>query len=261
MNLKYLKLNRIIFAFLGLFFLTSFNIGNENKEKVRIFVSWPGAEFLPAYEWKIGEQKPIGIEPALIERILEIAGYDYVYVDNYNYVKDGDVRIDAILDGVADISIRSITITKERLEKVNFSYPYFTDGLSAMTLAESQITSKRDFNNKSIYADNFTTAYIWAKDNFPDSRIVSSENFLFYERPEDRLLLEQIDVYLADMSYLRNIANKNNRFKILDEKYSNEPFAIAVDKNKSKLLEDINIAIEQLSDSGELQELIKGFEN
>ncbi len=261
MNLKILEFKRIAFVLIGILLLTSFNIVTNEKEKVRIFVSWPGAEFLPAYEWKTGEQKPIGVEPALIERILEIAGYDYVYVDNYKYNRDGDVRIDAIIDGIADISIRSITITNERKEKVNFSHPYYIDGLSAMTLTGSQINSKSDFNNKTIYADDFTTAYIWAKENFPNSRLVSSESFLFYERPEERLLLEQIDVYLADRSYLQNISNKNNSFKILDEKYSDEPFAIAVDKNKTKLLKEINAAIEQLIVSGEMQELIKGFEN
>jgi len=261
MNLYFLKSKRIAFAIIGILLLTSFNLVTYEKEKVKIFVSWPGTDFLPAYEWKTGEQKPIGIEPALIERILEIAGYDYVYVDNYRYNRDGDVRIDAILDGIADISIRSITITNERKEKVNFSKPYFIDGLSAMTLIESQINSKSDFNNKTIYADNFTTAYIWAKEKFPDSRLVSSENFLFFERPEKRLLLEQIDVYLADRSFLQNVANKDTRYKVLDEKYSDEPFAIAVNKNKTKLLEDINAAIVQLNDSGEMQELVKGFEN
>lgn len=261
MNLQFLEFKRIVFVLIGILLLTSFNIVTNEKEKVKIFVSWPGAEFLPAYEWKTGKQKPTGIEPALIERILEIAGYDYVYVGNYKYNRDGDARIDAIIDGIADISIRSITITNERKEKVNFSHSYYIDGLSAMTLAESQISSKNDFNNKTIYADNFTTAYSWAKENFPNSRLVFRESFLFFERPEERLLLEQIDVYLADRSYLQNVANKNNRFKILDEKYSDEPFAIAVEKNKTKLLEDINTAIEQLIDSGEMQELIKGFEN
>jgi len=256
---KLLKIIRLGFVLVVIFSFTSFNF--VTKEKVKIFVAWPGAEFLPAYEWKVGELKPTGIEPILIERILNIAGYDYVFVDDYRYNKNGDVRIDAIVDGVADISIRAITITEERKEKVNFSQPYYIDGLSAMTLFESQIKSKSDFDNVTIYADNFTTAYDWAKENFPNSRLVSNENFLFSESPEERLRLGQIDVYLADRFYLKSITSNHSNFKVLDEKFTEEPFAIAVDKNKTQLLTDINSAIEKLIDSGEMKELIKLFDN
>jgi len=121
------------------------------------------------------------------------------------------VRIDAILDGAADISIRTITITEERREKVNFSHPYYVDGLSAMTLSESQINSKSDFDNIIIYADNFTTASDWAKENFPNSRLVSNENFLFSESPEKRLRLGQIDVYLADMGSILKALRENTQ--------------------------------------------------
>jgi hypothetical protein len=42
----------------------------EDNSKVRIFVSWPGGEGLPHYQWKRGEAKPTGIEPDFIERVL-----------------------------------------------------------------------------------------------------------------------------------------------------------------------------------------------
>lgn len=256
-NVLYLK--GIGFILILLLLLSSFSF--ETKEKVKIFVAWPGAAYLPAYEWILGEDKPRGIEPNLIEHILNEAGYSYVFVNDYDYQKDGDVRIDVILDGVADISIRSISITEERKQKVNFSIPYYYDGISAITLLESEINSIADFDDKIIYATDFTTAYTWAKENLKNATIVSEGDFPFFVAPENRLLLGQIDVYLADRSFLIQLTKENTYFKVLEEKYTEEPFAIAVDKNKTQLLKDINAAIEQLIDSGEMQKLIKDFDN
>lgn len=236
-----------------------FGCRSQDKNRIEIFVAWPGAKYLPGYKWDVDDEKPTGIEPILIEKILSTAGYEYEFVEDYNYNKDGDVRIDVILDKEADISIRSITINKERKEKVNFSIPYYYDGISAMVLDE-EIKTKEDFENKIVYAEKFTTAYDWAIKNLPNSRIVHYDDFNSNTYPSDLLLQNKIDVLLADRTYLLNVKSNNNKFKVLNKKYTKEPFGIAVDKSRPKLLKSINSAINKLKKTGELEKLTSGFE-
>lgn len=243
----------------GIILLSSFKSSSRDHDTVKIFIAWPGATYLPAYDWKIGDSKPTGVEPALIERILEKAGYDYTYVSDYNYTKYGDVRIDAITDGVADISIRSITITDERSKKVNFSQPYYYDGISGLVLKNSGINRKHDFKDKKIFANYYTTAYDWAIKNLPDSKSISYEDFYFPHSVGILLLGGFIDVYLGDRSFLTNVSLKYPQLTVLEETYTEEPFGIAVHKHKGQLLKDINSALDKLKRTGELEEIIAGF--
>ncbi len=46
---------------------------------------------------------------------------------------------------------------------------------------------------------------------------------------------------------------------LLDETYTREPFGIAVNKDKTQLLQDINSAIDKLRNSGELVRITSKF--
>ncbi len=230
------------------------------KGEVKIFIAWPEATYLPSYEWKLGAPKPTGVEPAIIERILEVAGYDYIYVPNYNYQKNGDVRIDAILDSVADISIRSITINSEREKLVDFSDPYYFDGVSALVMKESEINDREDLNNARVFAVDYTTAHTWALENLADSNIYDYTKYSNQLSPEELLRFGRIDAYLADRTHLKNLVSNSSQYKLLKDKYTKEPFGIAVRKGNTQLLTDINSAIQKLNESGELLNLTRGFD-
>jgi ABC-type amino acid transport substrate-binding protein len=256
--IKKTEMRYLLILFIGLLLISNSSC-QENDGKVKIFVSWPGASYPPGYIWEKGEAKPTGVEPKLIERILEIAGYEYTFIDDYEYNENGDVRLDVITDGKADITIRSITITEDRKQKVNFSEPYYYDGASALVLENNGIESKDDFQNKKVFAFDFTTAYDWAIGNLKESEIVTYEDFSRNQRPEQLLLEGKIDVYLGDRTYLKTFLNKSPKFKLLDETYTREPFGIAVDKDQPQLLNDINNAIEQLRSTGELEIITSEF--
>ncbi len=239
--------------------LTVHTNGQEADGKVRVFVSWPGGSYPPGYTWEKGDAKPTGIEPKLIERILEIAGYEYVFIDDYEHWGAGDVRLDVITDRRADISIRSITITEDRKQLVNFSDPYYFDGVGAVVHADSNIGSKDDFPNKKIFVYKFTTAYNWARDNLEETEIVTDRDFTGNLIPEQLFLKGKIDAYLGDKTYLRTLLHESPKLKLLDESYTREPFGIAVDKHQPQLLKDINQALEKLRSTGELEEITAGF--
>jgi ABC-type amino acid transport substrate-binding protein len=251
---------RIIFQIIIYTVLISSFSCKPKSNDVKIFIAWPGVTYLPNYDWKAGESKPTGVEPAIIERILEVAGYDYTYVPNYNYQEDGDVRIDVILDSVADISIRSISINSERDKLVDFSDPYYYDGVSALVLKKSDINTREDLNDVRVIAIDYTTAHQWAKENLPDSNIYDYTNYSKQLTPEELLRFGKVDAYLNDRTHLKNLSNNSNQYRLLSGKYTKEPLGIAVREGNTKLLNDINLAIRKLKASGELSKLTEKFE-
>lgn len=247
----------IIFSTLILFSCSE----SINKEKVKVFVSWQGGEGLPHYIWHKTKDKPEGIEPKLIERILEIAKLDYEYIKDYDAENVGDPRIESIVKGKADISIRAITINEERKQKVLFSTLYYTDGLSALVRVRSGINSLEDLNGKNVYALKFTTAYDWVKQNIPKCNLMTYEKFdTAFVEPQSLLLTGKIDAYVIDYTFLKYIQKSNPTLRVLETKFTEEKIGIAVSKSKPELLKKINKAISILEKSGEMKKLIVDFE-
>ena len=165
-------LSSLIILFFCAFLFMHFT-ENVERKKVRIYVAYPGAASLPNYYWNINEDKPQGPEPRLIEKLLTMSGYDYEYVWDIDFErKEGfDPRIQAITSGNADVSIRGITINKEREKEVLFSEPYFVDGISALVRKGSMIKSIEDLKSKKLLTYGFSTSYTWLKENCKESII------------------------------------------------------------------------------------------
>ncbi len=260
---KYLKMKKVfIIPILILLVGISCNFKNKkNTEIVKIFVSWPGTKSLPHYEWKENSPKPTGIEPEFIEEIMKRAGLKFEYVNNYEYNKNGDSRIDVLIEGKADVSIRGITITKEREEKVLFSIPYYVDGLGIMTTKNSEIQSVEDLVGKKVYAHSFTTAYTWISKNLQNSNLITYKpNQEEYVEPEQLLRDGKIDAYIIDYSFLIQSVKTNPDLRVLDIKLTFEKLGIAVSKTRKDLLEKINKAIDDLKKEGGLDDLKRKIE-
>lgn len=254
--------NKIFIAFPILFILLCCSFLNKKttNEKIKIYVASPGLEARPHYFWNLNDSFPQGIEPFLIERIFEIAEIEFEYITDFNQF-EGDPRIEAVKSGHADVSIRGISITEERKEQVAFSSPYYIDGLSALVKDSSSIYSLEDLDGKKIFAVKFTTAYDWAKQNLPNSEVISySDIILKNTSPEELVLYGLVDAYVIDYSFLKEFERKNEEFRVLNSKFTEEPYGIAVDLENEKLLKKINKALEILKKSGELEEIIAGFD-
>lgn len=231
---------------------------NSEKNKVKIFISWPGGEGMPHYQWTKGEPKPTGIEPAFLERVLETAGLEYEYVTNLIPQKTGDPRMYALTSGKADICIRAITINDERKEQVIFTNSYYTDGLSALVRKSDSLHTISDLKGKRVYTLEFTTAFNWAKENLTESTVLTYEKFdTAFIEPEGLLLENKIDAYVLDKSFLNFLASKNPELEVMSRKFTEEKIGIAVSKKRPDLVQKLNQAMEDLKRSGEFEELLK----
>lgn len=235
-------------------------VKSNSNDKVKIFVSWPGGEGLPHYIWQKNKDKPEGIEPNLIERILEIAELDYEYVKDYDAENVGDPRIESIVKRDADISIRGITINEERKKLVSFSKSYYTDGLSALVRDTSSINNLNDLKGKNVYALKFTTAYNWVNLNIPECNLMTYSKYdTAFVEPQSLLIKGEIDAYVIDYTFIKYIQKSNPTLRVLKEKFTQEKIGIAVSKSQPELLEKINKAISVLEKTGEMEKLIAGL--
>tara|TARA_B100000809_G_C14973352_1_gene471753 strand:+ start:62 stop:844 length:783 start_codon:yes stop_codon:yes gene_type:complete len=250
-----------------LLFVTLISCGlatDKNKEtmteKVKVFVSWPGAEARPHYYWDNNKNEPEGIEPQLIRRILELANLDYEFIKDFKFSGKGDPRIEAIVSGSADISIRGISINESRKTIVDFSTPYYIDGLGMLVSKNSGISNIDNLKDKKVYAHEFTTAYNWVQENISECKLVTDpQGQGDYIEPEQLLTEGKIDAYFLDYSFLKNIERNNPKLLTLESKYTREPLGIAVNKDRKDLLKAINKALRTLEKTGELDKLISGF--
>lgn len=229
-------------------------------DKVRIYAGQPGSAQRPIFQWKLGEAKPSGLEPRLIEYILNQIGVQYEYVSNYPIDGYGDERIQAITTGEADLSIQGITITEARKEKVNFSDPYYVDGLGIMVMSTSEFSSLEDLKGKKVFAYRFSTTYKWAKENLKDCQVISQEDVGLGSHPIELIRKGEISAYMSDYSGLKREKANNLDMRIFPRKYTEEKYGIAVNKEYPKLLAEINKVLAKMKSSGRLEDFTRGYE-
>ena len=70
---------------------------------------------------------------------------------------------------------------------------------------------------------------------------------------------DKIDAVIIDREPAKVFVSENEGLVILDESFTDEEYAIAVAKGNDELLEKINTSLENLKNSGKLQEIIDKY--
>ena len=70
---------------------------------------------------------------------------------------------------------------------------------------------------------------------------------------------DKIDAVIIDREPAKVFVSENEGLVILDESFTDEEYAIAVAKGNDELREKINTSLENLKNSGKLQEIIDKY--
>lgn len=253
------KLNILLFFALITLLLTACGSGDESEvdssesgdsgddyglvEEGKLIFAASG-EFKP-FSYMEGS-KMVGFDIAVGEAIADKLGLEAV---------QKKAKFSGIVTGVNkgryDIAVASHTITDERLEKVDFSEPYYYSGPVIYTRPDSDIQSAEDLKGKEISVARGTTYVEMAKkytDNIPqvDSDVVALQSLA--KGHHDAVLTDDI----TGLTAIENGLEIENRGQLgVSEQ------AVAVQKGNDKLLEAINDALKDMKESGELAELSK----
>ena len=149
-----------------------------------------------------------------------------------------------------------LTVTEDRKENVNFSDSYFETSQSILFLANSGINKVSDLENKKIGVQTGNIADIKYTEEFGEENI---ERFNKHIDAVEALKNKKIDAVVLDNEPAEFFASENDEIVMLSNVSSGEEYAIAINKDNKKLLDEINNILAEIKKSGELDEIIKKY--
>ncbi len=219
-------------------------------------------------------------EPAVLHMATEGTFPPYEYYDNGQLVgidievagaiaeklgmklETTDIAFDSIIPGVQagkyDIGMAGVTVSEDRLQQVNFSDSYAT-GVQVVIVKEGgKVQSLDDMADAIIGTQSGTTGFIYASEDFGDDHVKS---FTKTTDAVEALKNGQVDCVMLDNEPAKALvaANPDAGLSILDTAYANEDYAIAINKQNTDLLNQINAALAELKADGTLQSIIDKY--
>ena len=220
-----------------------------------VLVMATNAEF-PPYEY-VENGEIVGIDAEIAAAIAKELGMDF-RIENMEF---GSI-ITAVQSGKVDIGVAGMTVTDERLESVNFSTPYATGVQVVIVTEDSAITSVDDLFDVGGFAigvQDATTGDIYASGDIADKGLGTVERYAMGADAVQALISGKIDCVIIDNEPAKAFVAANEGLKILDTEYITEDYAIAISKKNTKLLEDINAALEKLTADGTIPAIIEKY--
>lgn len=153
-----------------------------------------------------------------------------------------------------DVIISGLGATDERKQQFNFSDVYYDNKIVVIVKEdENSIKTIDDLKGKTIgtqvgtVSDNFVSGIEGATINRYDSTVLAIMN----------LKAGKDEMTVIDMAGAVQVLGPNDGFKILEDiKITGLPYAIAINKGNDELLAQINQALKEMKESGELDAII-----
>jgi len=190
----------------------------------------------------------IGFDINLMNLIADEEGLNVAYVK-----VDLDPLLQGMAEGKYDAAISALSITPERQKYMLFSEPYFVSGQVVMVFIENNtITGKDSLGGKVVGVETGSTGAAAVN----QMSGVTAKHYTDMATAFDDLMNDKIDAVVSDDTiaslYLRNYPQS---LKMVGAPFSQEEYAIAVNKNKPELLEKINAGLSAVKSQGQLEQL------
>lgn len=213
----------------------------------------------------VGQDKaPAGYSIDLCKRVIARIGQVVGNPDlKVNWIAGSTAeRLQMVRSGKAELDCANTTQTLARLANVDFSSLIFVDGGGVILRADSPVNSIAELAGKKIAVLKDTTTEkrlrAIAPDNLPGTQILPVT-----DAREGLVMLESgaVDAYAGDRIKLVGLAVQNNpgKFVLLTEELSFEPYAIALPLGDSALRLEVNRALTQVYQSGEIETIFANW--
>jgi polar amino acid transport system substrate-binding protein len=216
--------------------------GGTGAIRVATDATWPPFEYIQTNTTEI-----VGFDIDLFDAIAARANLTVEYVN---------VAWDPLLAGMAqgtyDAAISSITIKPDRLEKMNFSHPYYVAGqIITVLTSNTDITGPETLSGKSVGVQTGTTGDDEAQSINGTTVVGYDEIGLAFVA----LMTNQIDAVICDTPVAYGYVETYDTLKTVGEILTTEEYGIAVAKGKEDLLGKINTALDALLAEGIIDQL------
>ncbi|GAB7053751.1 MULTISPECIES: transporter substrate-binding domain-containing protein [unclassified Paenibacillus] len=188
----------------------------------------------------------IEMAKALAQDLLEDANkIEFVSVTGTN-------RISYLQSGKIDLILATMSITEERAKEVDFSEPYFKSGVQLLVKADSTIQDVADLKGKKVIVVPGSTGDLGIAKQVPDAELVKLQKT---SESVQALKDGRADAFAQDNTLLYPLAGSNPEFKVVGKPFAELPWAIAVRKGESELVDWINANLKKWEDQDYFYEL------
>ena len=201
------------------------------------------AGFAPYEYYQDGEI--VGVDIDIAREIAASLGKELVIKDvSFDFI------INEIKSGKSDIGAAGMSITKERLEEVDFSVEYAISNQVVIVSENSKITNINQISNQKIAVQLGTVADSYVDENYEDAIVIRQKKYL--SMVED-LKAGKVDLIIMDSLPANEIIKSNEGLKILDEYLFTDKYGMAVKKGNKELLDKVNEVLTRLMSEGKIE--------
>lgn len=123
---------------------------------------------------------------------------------------------------------------------------------------ENTIKTVEDINGKTIGVQLGTTGDTYATD-YEKEGTAKVERYNKAADAIQALKQQKIDCVIIDEQPANSFLEKNSDISALDEEFSNEDYALCLNKSNGELLEKINFALDRLKQNGTIEQIITNY--
>lgn len=199
----------------------------------------------PPYE-SIQNGQIVGIDPDVIREFCRRNDMELV-MENMEF----GALIAAVQSGKADLAASGITVTEDRLKKIDFTIPYASAHQMVIVRKNSGIVSPDDLRGRKIGVQEGTTGDIYVKENYSEPDRYKDAATLV-----QALHFQKVDAVVLDHEPSQIFVQKNPALQLLSVPLVTENYAFAVNKSRPELLKKLNQTLEDMKRDGTLQEII-----
>jgi len=226
----------------------------NKDQKIRI-----GTKFdQPGFGLKGLDGKPAGFDVEIGKIITTELG---IPADKIEWVEaPSKVREEVIEQGKVDIVVATYTINDARKQRIDFAGPYYVAGQQIMTRKDDDsITGPDSFKDgaKKVCSVTGSTPAKTIEASLKDK---ASQLVLFdvYQKCADALKTKQVDAVTTDNVILTGfVANAPDDFKLVGEKFTQEPYGIGLKKGDTAFREFVNKTLEKIASDGRYEKAWK----
>ncbi|WP_375706034.1 transporter substrate-binding domain-containing protein [Bartonella sp. AA2SXKL] len=177
--------------------------------------------------------------------------------------QDFEGMIPGLLAKKYDAIVSSLSPTKERLQKIDFTDPYYNTALAVIVTKNSEIQeiSTQAFRGKNLGVQSNTTQAAYAEDHYASEGV----NIKLYPTATEvnrDLLSHRLDIIIFDklkaLNWLEN-EGKDCCLLLGTLEETNFPIAIALRQNNNDLKNSFNKAIEEIRADGTYEKIMRKY--
>lgn len=165
-------------------------------------------------------------------------------------------RIFSLTAGSVDLVAATMTINEKRKQVIDFSNPYYIAGQAITVSKHSPVRSVRDLNGRKVIVVLGSTSEKNIIELAPNAII---EGFRTYTDAFSALKAGRADALTTDDTLITGFLIENPSFKMINERYTKEPYGIGFRKGNDTLTfqQAVNEALDDMQADGTLEAIRK----